>query len=65
MEKKIFYICSYGGSGSSLLFKSLEKYGNAYHIHSRYPPDKLEYVGKLRNRSHLGKSNWFIFIEKF
>ena len=57
MEKKIFYICSYGGSGSSVLFRSLEKYGDAYHIHSRYPPDKLEYAERLR--SHLGKSSWF------
>lgn len=44
MVKK-FYVCSYGGSGSKMLCKALQKYGTTYHIHSRYPPDKLEYIG--------------------
>ncbi len=42
---KTFYICSYGGCGSTLLFNSLKKYGNTEHVHSRNPPEKLEYVG--------------------
>mgnify|MGYP000161795379 CR=1 FL=1 len=46
MSKKIFYVCSYGGSGSKMLCKALGKYGKVKHIHSRNPPDKLTYVGK-------------------
>lgn len=44
-NEKIFYVCSYGGSGSHMLCKALNKYGNVKHIHSRIPPDKLEYIG--------------------
>ena len=43
---KIFYICSYGGSGSTMLCNALLPYGKVFHIHSRNPPEKLEYVGK-------------------
>lgn len=42
---KKFYVCSYGGSGSKMLCSSLSKYGESVHIHSRKPPNKLEYVG--------------------
>jgi len=45
-NKNIFYVCSYGGSGSKMLCEALSKYGVAEHIHSRNPPDKLEYLGK-------------------
>ena len=44
--KRTFYICSYGGCGSWLLTNALRKFGNVKHIHSRNPPDKLEYIGK-------------------
>lgn len=40
-----FYICSYGGSGSKLLTSALSRYGMVYHIHSKKPPSKLEYIG--------------------
>ena len=40
-----YYICSYGGCGSKMLMNALQKYGNVYHIHSRNPPVKLEYIG--------------------
>jgi hypothetical protein len=43
---KIFYICSYGGCGSTMLQESLKKYGETKHIHSKNPPDKLEFIGK-------------------
>lgn len=33
-----FYICSYGGCGSTVLFNYLSHFGNVYHIHDRYPP---------------------------
>ena len=42
---KKFYVCSYGGSGSKMLCSALSKYGESLHIHSRKPPNKLEYVG--------------------
>ena len=42
---KKFYVCSYGGSGSKMLCSALSKYGESVHIHSRKPPNKLEYVG--------------------
>jgi hypothetical protein len=46
--KKNFYICSYGGSGSTMLANALRKLkvGIVEHIHSRKPPNKLEYIGK-------------------
>ena len=40
-----YYICSYGGSGSTVLFNYLSNFGNVYHIHDRYPPLNLSYVG--------------------
>lgn len=46
---KTFYICSYGGCGSKLLTSALSKYGNVEHVHSRIPPDNLEYVGNKKN----------------
>lgn len=42
---KIFYVCSYGGSGSKMLCEALNKYGKTKHIHSRKPPNQLEYIG--------------------
>lgn len=47
-KKKTFYVCSYGGSGSKMLCEALSKYGNIEHVHSRKPPDKLQYIG-MRN----------------
>ena len=44
-SKKTFYVCSYGGSGSTYLCNALKAYGNTKHIHSRNPPSELEYVG--------------------
>ena len=45
MNNKIFYVCSYGGSGSKMLCSALRKYGITKHIHSRNPPNNLEYIG--------------------
>lgn len=42
---KTYYVISYGGCGSKLLCNALKKYGKVEHIHSRNPPDELEYVG--------------------
>jgi len=43
-SRKNFYVCSYGGSGSTLLYRYLNKFGTAHHIHSKNPPLKLEKV---------------------
>jgi len=37
------------GSGSKMLCNALRKYGNITHIHSRKPPDNLEYVGNKKD----------------
>lgn len=42
---KVFYVCSYGGCGSTILSKYLKNFGEVFHIHSRKPPLKLQYVG--------------------
>ncbi len=48
----IFLIVSFSTStvffnaGSTVLFNYLANFGNVYHIHDRYPPKKLQYVGK-------------------
>ena len=58
MDKtKTFYVCSYGGSGSKMLCNALSKYGNVKHIHSKKPPDKLEYIGS--ENGGTGYSEWF------
>ena len=54
---KIFYVCSYGGCGSKILCNALSTYGKAQHIHSRVPPEKLEYVG--RNKGGKCYQEWF------
>lgn len=41
IKKKIFYVNSYGGSGSYLLCEYLAKYGIAYHLHERKVYDRL------------------------
>ena len=58
-DKKInYYICSYGGCGSTILFNYLRNYGNVYHIHDRYPPNKLCYVGKENTHENI-YNEWF------
>lgn len=53
----IFYVCSYGGCGSTILSNKLSQYGEVKHIHSRKPPDKLCYVGDTVYKE------WFNSIE--
>ena len=43
-EKKHFYVCSCGGSGSYMLTYALRKYGNVSHVHTRTPPNELKYA---------------------
>lgn len=47
---KIFYVCSWGGSGSITLCRYLNQFGKAVHIHDPNPPNKLEYVGFKNKR---------------
>lgn len=53
-----YYICSFGGCGSTLLTNYLSNFGNVYHIHDRYPPSKLKYVGKNNSDKEV-YSEWF------
>lgn len=55
---KTFYICSYGGSGSSMLTNYLSNFGKVVHIHSRYPPKKLTYTGCINSNTYCYKE-WF------
>ena len=57
MRNKKFYVCSYGGSGSKMLCNALIKYGKVKHIHSRNPPNNLEYIGNDKGgKTH---NEWF------
>ena len=53
-----FYICSSGGCGSTILFNYLSNFGNVYHIHDRYPPNKLCYTGKINTTENIYEE-WF------
>lgn len=53
-----FYICSSGGCGSTILFNYLSNFGNVFHIHDRYPPDKLCYTGNI-NTTDPVYEEWF------
>lgn len=55
---RIFYICSYGGSGSTMLTNYLSNFGKVVHIHSRYPPTKLTYTGCINANVYCYKE-WF------
>ena len=57
-NNKKFYVCSYGGSGSKMLCNALNRYGNVKHIHSRKPPNSLEYIGNEKGGSP-GYFEWF------
>ena len=45
--EKVFYVCSYGGSGSTFLCEFLNRYGLSVHIHSRIPPNYLSSVRRI------------------
>ena len=57
MNEKVFYVCSYGGCGSQMLSCALKKYGKVKHIHSRKPPNNLEYIGKQKGGNTYNE--WF------
>jgi hypothetical protein len=53
-----FYVCSFGGCGSTVIFNYLSHFGNVYHIHDRYPPNKLTYVGNENTKEDVYRE-WF------
>ena len=53
-----YYVCSYGGCGSYMLCDYLRNFGHVEHIHSRKPPDELEYVG-ANNTENPVYGEWF------
>lgn len=53
-----YYICSSGGCGSTIIFNYLKNFGNVYHIHDRYPPEKLCYIGR-ENTDDPVYDEWF------
>lgn len=57
-----FYICSFGGCGSTVIYNYLSNFGNVYHIHDRFPPKKLTYVGK-ENTTEDVYNEWFNNVE--
>jgi hypothetical protein len=57
-----YYICSIGGCGSTVLYNYLSLYGNVYHIHDRFPPNYLSYIGKENTNEDI-YSEWFNGIE--
>ena len=55
---KVFYICSYGGSGSTVLQRYLDNFGQTVHIHSKNPPKELTYNGS-KNAQYYTYDEWF------
>ena len=57
-EKPVYYVCSFGGCGSTMLTQYLSHFGKTKHIHSRNPPSQLTYVGE-ENTSNPVYREWF------
>lgn len=53
-----YYVCSSGGCGSTLMCSYLSHFGKVHHIHDRYPPSKLCYVGANNTKDPV-YSEWF------
>jgi hypothetical protein len=53
-----YYICSIGGCGSTVLFNYLSLFGNVYHIHDRFPPNNLSFIGSENTNEDI-YSEWF------
>ena len=53
-----YYVCSFGGCGSTVLANYLSNFGNVYHIHDRFPPNELTYVGKNNTNEDI-HDEWF------
>jgi hypothetical protein len=53
-----YYVCSYGGCGSYMLCDYLRHFGHVEHVHSRKPPQQLEYIG-ANNTDNPVYGEWF------
>ena len=57
LSNRVFYVCSFGGSGSTMLTRFLGRYGKCFHVHSRRPP---EHLTKIRKTDHFPfAEEWF------
>ena len=54
---RTFYVCSFGGSGYTLLANSSKPHGQVEHIQSRNPLLELEYIGN--NKGGDTYYEWF------
>jgi hypothetical protein len=61
-KNRIFYVCSYGGCGSYMLCSYLSYFGKVYHIHSRNPPKRLQYIGEENSNKYV-YNEWFNDVE--
>jgi hypothetical protein len=59
-KNKTFYICSFGGCGSTVLYNYLSNFGNVEHVHDRFPPQKLCYVGS----NHSNENTYYEWFNK-
>lgn len=57
-KNRTFYICSFGGCGSTILHSYLSNFGTVEHIHDRFPPQKLCYTGNKYSKDNT-YSEWF------
>lgn len=58
-ENRLFYICSYGGCGSFMLFGYLSNFGTTFHIHCRNMPDVLKKIDSTNRIQHYTyEDNW-------
>lgn len=66
-NKRIFFVCSYGGCGSTALTNFLGRYGTAVHVHSRRPVEEISFVSiewftnQILPREYLNKIK-FIYL---
>lgn len=56
---RIFYVCSYGGSGSTMLTNYLAQFGQVYHVHGRYPPKRLTKLVDAISDNVSNDAKWF------
>ena len=56
---QIFFVVSFGSSGSWSLCKHLQRFGKAFHVHSRLPPTCLTSLGGHYNDGTKVYHEWF------
>ena len=56
--EKVFYICTYGGSGSRMLESWFKQYGITYHVHDPYPPEILTHCQSLHQKYNPDFDNY-------